>query len=330
MYDNQSNIGTLPTSLVNTVSRMGLTAFSSLNLSLCFIASILVLQGCVGVQSFPLAARAGDTITIAAGSVDGMTSSNTTVTFVSDATATLGDSYDLTPNIRAITKIYPDKTSNAWTASNALGIPGSSGHGSWQTVIILDLDPAIPIGAGHFDVHTTAYTGNPFTLTSISDVPLDIEILPGAGVSNTFSYKFFGNDISGTLSDLEPRKQIIVTNAANGAAPYNYGAIEIVVNAPMEDGQGVALVNDDILIVPDDQPQDPISQKQLSWSRTESDIKIYIISPVGKLGEIQARTSIVVPGDTVFTTSPTIVSATYYNVDGVVVTGPTPTVQLVQ
>ncbi|VAW53357.1 hypothetical protein MNBD_GAMMA06-386 [hydrothermal vent metagenome] len=291
-----------------------------------FAVILLALQGCVGIQSFPLAARAGDTITIAAGSVDGMTTSNTTVKFVSDEATTFGDEYDLTSNIRVITKIYPDKTSAAWMTSNAAGIPPASGHGSWQSIIVLDLASAIPVGMGHFVITTSAYTGNSLVMTSISDTPVAIEILPGVGSANNFSYKFFGN-VAGDLSMLKPGNQAIVANAANGGAQLIYGAINVVVNAAILDGEGSNLPDSDILIVPDDQPIDAFSQKQLSWSRTGDEISIHIISPVGKLSEIQARASIVIPEDASFTIPPTITSITYYDINGDVVAGPMPSIQ---
>ena len=293
------------------------------------LLALLVVQGCVAVQSFPLAARAGDTITIAAGSVDGMSKSNTTINFISDEPATLGNTYDLTSNIRVITKIYPDKTSQAWTTSNATGIQAASGHGPWQTVIVLDLDPTLPVGMGHFEINTAAYTGNSFVMTSVNNVSIAIEILPGVGATNNFSYEFFGNTLTDDLSKLEPRNQAIITNPQNSSVQSLYGAIEVIVNASILDASGNVVPDASILVVPDDQPEDSRVQKQLSWSRSGDEISIYVISPVGLLNEIQVRTSIVIPENATFSVLPTIASINYYDANGEVVTGPTPTVAIV-
>jgi hypothetical protein len=290
---------------------------------------VLLLSNCVAVQPFPLAARAGDTITVAAGSADGMTASNTTATFTSDAPATLGQVYDLTSSIRAVTKIYPDKTSMAWTDSIAGGMPYSTGHGSWQTVVLLDLDPSLPIGAGHLNITTTAPDTSPFFIFKISDVSQPLEILPGTGVSNDFLYKGYP-DAVGDFSLLNPRKQAIITNGMNGAAGRVYGAIEVVVNAAIADiSTGNAVADDSILVVPDDQPQDSSAQKQLSWKRSGNEITIIVMSPKGSLNEFQLRSSIVIPESAEFTTPPTVASTTYYDINGSVITGPTPSVALV-
>ena len=72
---------------------------------LCIFAAVFFLmQGCVAVQTFPTAARAGDTLTLAVGSPDGMTKTNTSVQFVSG-------SYTTALPIRAIIRLKPDNTS---------------------------------------------------------------------------------------------------------------------------------------------------------------------------------------------------------------------------
>ena len=48
------------------------------------IAVAMMLSGCVAYNSLPVAARAGDTITVAIGSADGATTSNTTATYFPD------------------------------------------------------------------------------------------------------------------------------------------------------------------------------------------------------------------------------------------------------
>ena len=79
----------------------------------CVIIALAVLNGCVALQPFPMAGQAGDTITLAVGSADGMNSSNTTVEFFPFGTNPNTDPGIPVP-VREIVKMYPDKTSHAW------------------------------------------------------------------------------------------------------------------------------------------------------------------------------------------------------------------------
>jgi len=84
--------------------------------ALVVIAVVWLTYGCVALQPFPTAARAGDTITLAVGSADGMTDSNTTVEFFAP-----GVDPDIGPGtlipIRSVIKLLPDKASHLWLAS---------------------------------------------------------------------------------------------------------------------------------------------------------------------------------------------------------------------
>src|SRR3990170_5091445 len=112
-----------------------------------------VLIGCAGVQTYPMAARPGDTVTFALGSADGMTKSNITVEYFSDSAPSTP--IDLTAYIAGLFKLYPDKSSRAWL-KEADSIPGRSSHGPWMTVLAVNLpDQAsgiLPVGPGHVKV----------------------------------------------------------------------------------------------------------------------------------------------------------------------------------
>lgn len=74
---------------------------------LSLIILFFLLQGCVALNSFPKLARSGGTITLAVGSPDYMTKSNTTVQYISNSD--LDNPINLP--IRAILKLRPDNTS---------------------------------------------------------------------------------------------------------------------------------------------------------------------------------------------------------------------------
>ncbi len=304
--------------------------------SIVFLLLVLnLLTGCVAVQPFPVAARAGDTITLAVGSPDGMTTSNTTVVYVPDSDPL--NPIDITSNIRAITKIYPDKTSTAWLGKVGVysdAIPSASGHGGWQSVIVLDLPSSLPVGQGKIEVSTGAGVTYPASSKTVNGVEVNMEILAGPGQSNPFSYfpySWSTSPIPGDLSLLEPGTQALIKMPSpQGSGGGQYGAIQIKVNAPTTDGSGGSVSTGSIRVVSDDQPTNLISQRQTSWIRDGDLFTVNIVSPNAKLTYPEARFSIVLKGNGLFTGTPVIESVIYYDADGYVTTGPIPTVLVIQ
>ena len=137
--------------------------------------------GCVSVQPLSNIARAGDTVTLAVGSPQDMTASNTSAVFVPDAGGSA------TPvSIRSIFKVYPDKTSDVWLNDQLLPfIHQSTGHAPWQTIIVVDLPASLPVGPGNIEITTTA--SFPELQSDINEVPVALEIIPGNGQPHQFS-----------------------------------------------------------------------------------------------------------------------------------------------
>ena len=291
---------------------------------------LLALQGCVAVQSFPTAARSGDTITLAVGSPDGMTKANTTAQFVSDDPA-YPTPVDLT--IRSIIRLRPDNTSSIATFDIAFtsSITYYSSHSLWLSVIVIDLPPGLPVGTGKIQINTEGTYG---IGDNINDYPVKVEILPGTGVTNSFDYyngSASGYFLSGNLQKLEPLPQVVVhpPKISHGwyGAP-NYGAAEIKINVPTQKAGGGEISTNDIKIVQDDMYiTNNTTQCQMSWSRIGNDIIVRFISPTGTMKFYQPRFSVVVrPGNEfIQSPGPSITSLTYYDVNGNVVTDSTPT-----
>ncbi|HEB87126.1 MAG TPA: hypothetical protein ENI68_08960 [Gammaproteobacteria bacterium] len=287
----------------------------------------LLFSGCTTVQTFPDKARAGDTITLAVGSADGMNRSNTTIAYTSDADPF--NPVDLTPGIRAITKIYPDRTSNSWLFDSYLlgNIPEYSSHGPWEMLVVLDLPTTMPVGTGTIQVTTGAVY--PTTADSVNSIPISMEILNGLGAPNPFNYRVTGTtDFPGNLSAIEPLPQFVVRQPVGASAPTTYGAIEITVAAPMTTSGGQPVPNSDVRVVVDDMgPRNLISQLQSSWVRNGDQFTVYFISPNGLMKYYESRFSIVLkPGNVAGSLGPSLISATYYDINGSTTTGPVPTI----
>ena len=110
------------------------------------VFTILVLQsGCTSLQTFPVAARAGDTVSVALGSYDNMTTSNITVEFLPDGVLP-GGGTQLTP--RSVFRLFADNASRA--VQNPMSLLGNviktSGHAPWLNVLVVDLPSTLNTG----------------------------------------------------------------------------------------------------------------------------------------------------------------------------------------
>jgi hypothetical protein len=292
---------------------------------------IAFLSGCVGVNSFPLAARSGDTIAIPVGSQDGMDTANTTVTFKSDSDLI---PVDLTGSIRSIFNLYSDKTSYSYSSTTQFNDENFRylHHEPWQTVMVLDLPTGLALGPGKINIQTTlpqpvalepGYTG---AYPNINAVDIGLEILPGTGASNLFKYKtLFNGTLNSTLSDLEPGRQALVRPPV--ADPTNqwtstFGAIEFKVTAPMADLTGTGVIDDSsVRLVTQDISMFTDSKAQVSWHYDGTELTVVYVSISGQMYYYEPRFSVMAEKAD-FTSVPTISSVRYFDIDGNEIAGP--------
>lgn len=247
------------------------------------ILIIFLLQGCVAVQTFPTAARSGETITIAIGSQDGLTKDNIQLLFYPQ-----GDTapVDLTSNIRSVIKIFPDKTSRAWVDDNATQVMNVFiGHGAWQNILVIDL-PSLPTGLGHFHVsfEPGVIIPNPDAIQNAEGIDIGIDILPGSSDNNAFDYMMTpGYQVVGDLSRLEPKPQVVLRydfspgyyNFESGAS---LSAAEYKIQVPIQSDVST-LTAEDIVVVYDERPDYGNKQIQTSWSSEGDIVTVNVVKP---------------------------------------------------
>jgi len=239
----------------------------------------VLLAGCVGLQTFPHVARSGDTITLALGSLEGATVSNTSAIFTSDAAPDA--SVDLSANIEAIFKLYPDKTSRVALVSDATRIPVNSGHQAWVTVMVINLPSGLPSGPGVVRVVTGGTS--PVMTTAVEEVSVALEILPGIGQPNPLRY-LHNQVLTGRLGDLEPVPNVELRaeyDPASQAVWPLIGAVEIKWQVPMQVEGGGAVLADDIRLVTQDSGVTSGSQLQTRWTRDGEAFHIALLSTTG-------------------------------------------------
>lgn len=283
------------------------------------------MSGCTGVNSFPVAARGGDTVMFAVGTPEGMKKDNISVTFTSDID---GSVTDLAQNIRALSKFYPSKTSAvALNHSNSIYL---AGHEPWLSVLSIDLPLSIPgggplpVGSGEVRVQCIPKADCTFPgfFPHTNNVDMALEILPGTGNPHPFKYSGgMAGEFTADPALLEEQPQVTVRPDANGTnTSVQYGAAEYKITMPVTTYNGGAVLDSDIVIVAEDLTTQTGSQRGLIWERKGDDFTIMFSSPRG-MRYNEFRFSLVLKPQSstpshVYTTAPTLVSEKYYSMDG--------------
>lgn len=291
----------------------------------------MTLSGCIGLKTFPQAARGGDTVALAVGSADGMSRANTTAYFVSDSNAT---QFNLTPGIRGIFRMYADKNSAIYgVSSNTHYIVDTSGHEPWVTVMVLDLPQGLPTGTGK--VHITTNATFPTIGSSINNMPINLEILPGTGTSSDLPYEFgVGSSMPGDLTRMEalPYAQIMPVFPGNTSWP-TYGAVEMKLHVPTS--VGTALGSGKLRVLVDDMSVSTAADFSVSYRHdSNQDLTVMLLSPTGRIQYYEPRFSIVLRHDSNLTIdfagTPTMTSVRYFDINGNQTAGPAITDYVVQ
>ena len=293
----------------------------------CFfllLLTLLILQGCVVVQTFPLAARAGDTVMISPGSLDGATPANITLQYYSDSNPAAP--INLSSNIRSVFNLTPDRTSAAWTTSWADQIPAGSGHGPWQTVIAVDL-PTLPVGAGHLRVALGSGVTSPSTAHTPEGVDIALTVLSGTGAKHPFQYMPYpwSNALSsGDLAQFMPGRQYVVKPMRSDTVNYSgnkYAASEFTLSMPIRnsyDGLPTTDFYDQLRVILDPSPETDAQQISLNWRVDGDNIIVNVLSPNAKVSFRRIRFSVVISDDAEFSFSGTasIAGVKYFDING--------------
>ncbi len=313
-----------------------------------FTILAILLSGCVAFQPFPHAVRAGDTITLAIGSVDGANRTNTTVEYYPDTDPS--NPVDITAGVRSVLKFFPDKTSHAYWNTGGTGgtdnmnyfTTALSEHGPWQSVVVVDLPTTLPPGTGVIKVSLGPGVVYPVTLKRVDDVSIAMEILDnGAGGAHDFEYhKNSWNTEStiGDLTELEQARQVVLRvlpNLSNNFSPVSAAEYELTVPIVDQSFYDVTaqVANTDIVVVLDEQSNYIKNQTNLIWSRTGDAIKVFVISANGGQNPDNIRFSILlsnrdleVVNGWAISDFVSLDSVQYFDINGSLMGGPTPQV----
>lgn len=177
---------------------------------LLFITMLTNITGCTGVQSFGIAARPGDTVSLMTGYHSNYSRADFSLKFYDSLDNLITSIPANDPRIRAFVHTYPDPLSkiiigyetnqdiSGPNTETQWGFQTSVATGSdkewFQSMLIVDLPNTLPLGIATIQVSTTA---QPFLAL------INIDILDSAGSANTFLAKDTGSLSDSQIQSLE-------------------------------------------------------------------------------------------------------------------------------
>jgi hypothetical protein len=248
---------------------------------LIFVSIFFLFQGCVAINTYPAVARAGDTITLSLGSVDGLDKSKLQISFVPQST---GLPIDLTANIRSVLKIYPDRTSPTSIGNTStFFLTSFSGHAAWMNIAVIDLPANLPIGQGYFQVvySNDVRVPNTIWVPSAEGMHIATEIIAGTGTNNSFSYySDSGSILTGAFSDVESLPHVVLRPASgnNYNSAIYPAAAEYRIRLPIS-GNVSSMDDSEIHVIWDYKPNEDNRQIQLNWRRQSDVITVNVLVP---------------------------------------------------
>jgi hypothetical protein len=245
------------------------------------LALIYIVIGCSTTETFPVIARAGDTVALPIGMKTGITRSNLQVTF-NNSTAYLPGEPASRPVVRAVVNLYPDPVSKLVVGDETnqdLGTYANLYGGAlentianfdkewWNTVVFLDLPDNLPTGTNTIDMVAGTQALN----------QANIEIINSNGAPNPFDTNEGGSLLPEMVMSMERAEHYTITFQNNSSSTVPY-AIQVEFQHDTSTGGVPYIIN----------PRGDI--KNVSWSENNGDINVILIpthSPLGRLIEFK-------------------------------------------
>lgn len=289
---------------------MGIKRVSNLAMLLAFCAW---LTGCAAVQTFPTAARSGDTISVMIGGSEQARKNTVTVTLTDSA----GGQHDLQALglVRSVFNLRADGRAYGTHYSSYLEsyISWSNRHEPVQTVLVADLPQGLPAGTATLAVRLNVTDNS----SGVSDANnnISIEILPGVGSSNSFDRRSGGETLPADLQALEP--------APHAKLTFGTGTVIGAAALVIEVDQSVVNMNDLNVYVPEATVRgsftDPGAfgdkQRMVYWRQDGDRLYIDILAPQG-IDTRFLQAFVVHPRGLAGSPGFAIVSASVYDING--------------
>lgn len=270
-------------------------------------------SGCTAVNTFPMAARSGDTISVMVGGSE-LARKETIDAVLTDSA---GGVYDLQALglVRSVFNLRADGRAHGTHYSPYLDsfISWSNGHEPVQTVLVADLPSNLNPGNATLAVSLNVTDNS----SGVSDpASIQLEILPGTGSSNTFRRRTGGGgSVMADLPALEP--------APHAKLTFGTGTIIGAASVVIDVDQSVVNMDDLNVYVPEATVRgsfaDPGAfgdkQRMIYWRHDGDRLYIDILAPQG-INSRYLQVFVVHPRGLSGSPSFSIVSVTVYDING--------------
>lgn len=277
----------------------------------------LWLGGCTAVNTFPLAARSGDTISVMIGGSEQARKETIGATLTDSA----GGVWDLQALglVRSVFNLRADGRAHGMHYSSYLDsfISWSSGHEPVQTVLVADLPAGLSTGNATLAVSLNVSDNS----SGIGDpANIRIEVLPGTGSSNNFARKSGGGaPVPADLRALEPAPHAKITFGSGTVI----GAAAVIVDVD----QSVVNMDDLNVYVPESNVRGTFSapgafgdkQRMVYWRQDGDRLYIDVVAPQG-IDSRYLQMFVVHPRGLAGLPGFSIVSASVYDISGQLLT----------
>lgn len=278
----------------------------------------LLLSGCTGINTFPVIARPGSTVSLMVGSSENARKNSIDVKLI-DATGQVWDLKAL-GLVRSVFNLRPEGVANGLHYSSYLDsyISWANGHEPLQTVLVTDIPSAVAVGQASINISLNV-TDNSSGVTDPAKIKL--EIIAGAGNSENFLRKdvLTGSNTPVDFGGLEPAPHAkIVFGDGVQISTTPIGAATLVVNFDAN----VANPNDLNIYIPESTVRGNwgsgpfgMNQRMVYWHHDGLKLYIDILAPQG-VSPAYLQAYIVHPRGLTGSPNFNILSAQVYGTDG--------------
>lgn len=276
----------------------------------------LSLQACTSVNTFPMIARAGDTVSVMVGGSE-QARKTTISASLQDAN---GQTWDLKSLglIRSVFELRTDGRAYGAHYSPYLDsyMPWSSGHEPVQTVLVTNLPPSAAPGAATLTISLNATDNS----SGIADpFTVNLEIIPGTGSPDKFMrYQSGSNPLSADFGRLEPAPHAKISFASGtivGAA-----SLKVSFNSAVLNGNDINVYSPESTVRGNflNTGAFGATQRMIYWHQDGQNLYLDIVAPQGIDGRY-LQLYVVHPKGLSGLPNFTLTSASLYGTDGALI-----------
>lgn len=278
--------------------------------------AILALQACAGVNTFPMIARAGDTVSVMVGGSEMARKETIQVTLKNNGT---GQTWDLQGLglVRSVFNVRSDGLAQGLHYSSYLesDVSWILGHEPVQTMLIVDLPSDAAPGASKLIISNV---GGDNSSGIAEPVRVNLEVIPGAGSSDQFmNQSYLGNPFPASFDKLEPAPHAKIS--FGGVGVIGAVALKISFNSSVLNGDDINIYAPEATVRAGGGAFGE-TQRMMYWRQDGQNLYVDIVAPQGISGKY-LQVYVIHPRGLPSLPDFTLVESKLYGVDGNAISG---------